>query len=317
MSQIAPSKTTRYVVISPARDEEQYIEKTIESMLQQTIRPAQWILVNDGSSDRTAEIIEHWAAKEPWIVAVHRTTISANDVPNSAEADAVAPSGSKANRGRRARQAKEIEAFYEGYERITVTDWEFLVKLDSDVGFESDYFERCLAEFHADSKLGVGGGVICHWQEGELQIETTPSFHVRGATKTYRRLCWDQIGGVLRGAGWDTIDEVKANMLGWSSRSFTQLKVVHYRFTGAANGAWQNAIKNGVWNYISGYHPLFMLLKCIKRLFEKPHLTSVGLFYGFLLGYIQRIPQIDDKDLIRYLREQQLRKLAFRTTIWK
>jgi len=288
-------KTTRYVVVSPVRDEEQYLEETIRSMVKQTVRPMQWIIVNDGSTDRTAEIIDRWASEHSWIVAVQR-----ND------------------RGRREPGSGVIEAFYEGYRTISALDWEYLIKLDGDLGFEHEYFEKCFAEFDADPALGIGGGVIYHDLNGELQVESNPRFHVRGANKIYKRPCWEQITGLLCAPGWDTIDEVKANMLGWSTRSFEHLKVIQYRLTGAANGAWRNSIKNGLGSYISGYHPLFMLLKSVKRIVERPCVVvSAGLLYGFVLGYLRRVPQIEDKNLILYLREQQLRRLRLSASIWK
>ena len=170
----------------------------------------------------------------------------------------------------------------------------------------------------ADSKLGIGGGVISHYVNGAMKVEETPQFHVRGATKIYRRTCWEQIAGIVKGAGWDTVDEVKANMLGWKTHSFPDLEVVHYRYTGAANGAWRNAVKNGLWSYVSGYHPVYVLARCSNRMLRKPSIVgSVGLLWGFLQGYLKKIPQIDDKVLIRYLRKQQLRRIFFMTTTWK
>lgn len=305
-------ESKRYVVVSPVRNEAEHLGKTLRSMIHQTLRPAQWILVNDGSTDGTAEMIDQFAAEHPWIVAVHR---SSRDRAGQAEKSA---GGADPKRGKRAREAKEIEAFYHGYERLSAADWDFVVKLDGDVGFDPGYFESCLAEFAADPALGIGGGVICHVGKNGLEVEATPSFHVRGATKIYRRECWEQIGGVLRGAAWDTADEVKANQLGWNTRSFADLKVIHYRFTGAANGWWQNAVKNGVWSYIAGYHPLFMLFRCAKRLFRRPYgIGGIGLLTGFVLGYVRRIPQIEDRGAINFLRKQQMRRLTLRSTVWK
>jgi biofilm PGA synthesis N-glycosyltransferase PgaC len=295
MSSTPPHRSMRYVVVSPVRDEAQHLEHTIRSMLEQTVRPLQWILVNDGSTDETAEIVDRWASAEAWIVAVHRP-----------------------NRGRREPGSGVMEAFYDGYQRITATDWEYLAKLDGDLGFDGDYFERCFAEFAADARLGIAGGVISQRRNGKLQVETNPRFHVRGATKIYRRACWDDIGGLIRMPGWDTVDEVKANMRGWTTRSFAELPVIQYRCTGAANGAWHNAIKNGLGSFISGYHPLFLLLRAFTSLFERPCLVgSVGLLYGFLLGYIHGVPKIEDKQLINYLRKQQLRRLLRCPSIWK
>jgi biofilm PGA synthesis N-glycosyltransferase PgaC len=295
---------SRYVVISPVRDEAQYLETTICSMLEQTVRPAQWILVDDGSTDGTADIVRRYAAMHPWITPVHNL----NRVQEAR--------GS--SRGTRAREAKEIEAFYTGCEKLAVADWEYLVKIDGDVGFEPDYFERCFDEFEADSHLGIGGGLICNVVDGEMRPEPTPRFHVRGAAKIYKRACWEAIGGVVRGPGWDTLDEVKANMLGWRTHTFPHLKVAHYRFTGAANGTWKNFVKNGVWSYAAGYHPLFMAARCINQSVRAPYvLGSIGLMFGYLDGYLRCMPKVPDKNLVRYLRQQQLRRLSFRSNIWQ
>jgi poly-beta-1,6-N-acetyl-D-glucosamine synthase len=305
------AKTTRYVVISPVRNEAEHLEQTIRSVVEQTVRPLRWLIVNDGSTDQTPEIIERWAARHPWIVPVHRADLGRQRHPGVVEE-------TKANRGKRARAAKEIEAFYAGFERLTDRDWEFLVKLDGDLSFDPDYFERCFEEFATDSALGIAGGAICHLVDGVLEVEPSPRFHVRGATKIYRRTCWEQIGGVLQAAGWDTVDEVKSNMLGWSTRTLNGLNVLHYRFTGAANGAWDNAVKNGLWSYIAGYHPLFLLSRCAKQFFKKPAvLGSAGLFFGYLSGWMEGVPQIEDRSVIRYLRDQQLRRLCLRPSVWK
>jgi hypothetical protein len=107
-------------------------------------------------------------------------------------------------------------------------------------------------------------------------------------------------------------------MLGWTSRSSPELHVIHYRYTGAANGTWQNAVKKGEWNYISGYHPLFMAAKCLKHLFKRPWVTgAAGLLYGYILASASGAARVDDKDLIRYIQDQQLRRLMLRPTIWR
>jgi poly-beta-1,6-N-acetyl-D-glucosamine synthase len=284
-----------YIVITPARDEEAYLEKTILSVVQQTIRPTQWIIVDDGSRDRTGAIIDSYAAAYPWITPLHRS-----------------------NRGFRQAGGGVINAFYDGYARMEASDWDFIVKLDADLSFAPDYFESCFAEFAKDSGLGIGGGGIYHQQDGELKLEPSPRFHVRGATKIYRRECWEGLGGLLQAPGWDTVDEVKANMLGWTTRSFPHLRLSHYRFTGAADGAWKDCVKNGRANYITGYHPVFMLFKCMRRLMTRPYLIgALGLFWGFLSGYAGRTPQVKDRDLIHYTRKQQMRRLLLQESIWK
>jgi biofilm PGA synthesis N-glycosyltransferase PgaC len=287
---------TKYIVITPVRDEEEHIESTIQSMVQQTIRPLEWIIVNDGSTDGTGKILDEAARTYSWIQAVHR-----------------------GNRGFRKSGGGVVEAFNDGLRKVRSEDWEFVVKLDGDLAFEPDYFERCFEMFQQDPKLGVGGGVICYVDEdGAKRIEATPAFHVRGATKIYSRPCWEAIGGFWPAPGWDTIDEVKANMLGWSTRSFPDLHLIHHRLTGSADGWLGGLVKNGRANYVSGYHPLFMLAKCTSHLADRPLvLGSLALLYGFVSGYVKGIPQVDDPLMIRYLRREQMNRLMGRQTVWR
>jgi glycosyltransferase involved in cell wall biosynthesis len=289
------SQPVKYVVITPARDEQAYLRLTIESMVAQTIRPTEWIIVNDGSTDKTGEIIDEYAARYPWIRSVHRT-----------------------NRGFRKAGGGVVDAFNDGYKQLNYKDWDFIAKFDGDLSFDPDYFEKCFDYFEREPRLGVGGGVMCYIENGLKSFEENPRFHVRGATKIYRRACWDAIGGFWPAPGWDTMDEVKASMLGWSTRSFPDLHLLHHRHTGAADGTWANLVKNGRANYVCGYHPVFMILKCVRRIKSRPHLLGpTALMYGFLSGYFRGIPQVDEPDTIRYLRKQQLARLTGRDSIWK
>ncbi len=285
-----------YIVISPVRDEERYLPETIASMVAQTVKPSRWVLVNDGSSDQTGRIIDAAAAQYPWITAVHR-----------------------GNRGFRQAGGGVIAAFYAGFETLAADPWNFIAKFDGDLAFAPDYFERCLREFAATPRLGLGGGTCCKMVGGSVvpEFKGEPSFHVRGPTKIYRRECFHDIGGLIRAAGWDTVDQIKANMHGWETRTFPHIQIQHLRATGGAYGSWKDWVKNGLANYITGYHPLFMALKCIRRTLRNP-LSCEGpaLGWGFLKGYFQRVAQVEDPDMIRYLRRQQLRALTFRKSLW-
>ena len=288
--------TAAYVIITPVRNEVEHLRKTIESMVSQTCLPKKWVIVNDGSTDATSQIIDAAVKKYPWIEAVHR-----------------------ADRGFRKSGGGVIEAFYDGYRLLDGMTWDYLVKLDGDLSFEPSYFSSCFEQFNQNVKLGIGGGIICHEAAGALveEAQNDPPFHVRGATKIYRRECWEAIGGLIKAPGWDTLDEVKANMLGWKTYSFPELKLHHYRFSGNADGAWKNWVKNGMANYVSGYHPLFMFCKCLSRFKDKPYgLIPVALWFGFVSGYFKRIPRVDDHDLIEYFRDQQMRRLTFRSNLW-
>ena len=285
----------KYVIVSPVRDEEQYLEGTISSVVHQTILPAEWILVDDGSDDKTGNIIDEYARKYAWIHAVHRS-----------------------DRGARIPGAGVMEAFYDGYRRVASRDWDYIVKLDGDVRLEPDYFERCFERFEQDPQLGMCGGRMYCPSDGKLKLEAHPEFHVRGPIKLYRRSCWDDIGGLVKTAGWDTVDEVQANRLGWSTRTFSDLKVIHCRPTGAVQGIWRDGVKMGKAAYVSGYHPVFMLAKCARRFFQPPYV--LGAFahgYGFLTSYFKQIPRAGDRAFIRYIQGQQIRRLLFLESIWK
>ena len=284
----------KYIVVTPVRDEVEYIEKTIISMISQTIKPLEWWIVDDGSSDGTKKIIQKYADSHDWIKPVYRV-----------------------DRGFRKSGGGVIEAFYDAYNRITITEYEFIVKLDGDLSFDCDYFEKCFNYFSSDNQLGVGGGAVYSLINGKLVSEQDPLFHVRGATKIYKQRCWEEIGGLIIAPGWDTLDEVKANMLGYKTRRFNDLRLIQHKPTGSADGIWKNWHKNGRANYITGYHPLFMFAKCAKRVFQKPYfIVSLALLSGFLGGYLSKTPQVLDKNLIKYLRKEQLKKMLGMKTIW-
>lgn len=292
----ARSKTGSYVIVSPVRNEAKYLPLTIEAVTKQTVLPELWIIVDDGSNDETAAVAEAAAARYDWIRVVRRS-----------------------DRGYRQPGRGVVEAFYDGYSQIGVLEWQYVVKLDGDLSFAPDYFARCLLRFQQDPRLGIGGGTICKETSGFLIPESTsdPMFHVRGATKIYRRECWERIGGLIRAPGWDTVDEFKANMLGWATYTFQEIQALHYRPTGQAQGNWKNWVKNGHANYVTGYHPLFVLLKCVSRLKSKPYgIAALGLFTGYMSGYLQRAPMVGDTRLIRYVRDQQMRRLLNRESLW-
>jgi poly-beta-1,6-N-acetyl-D-glucosamine synthase len=290
------TRPIKYVVISPVRNEAEYLPSTISSMLAQTVRPCWWVIVDDGSTDQTGPIARRAASAHPWIKVVHRQ-----------------------DRGFRKAGGGVVDAFYDGYRLVEGEAWDYLIKLDGDLSFGVDYFQRCFDCFEYDRKLGIAGGTICTQVNGVAQPEVMrdPKFHVRGATKIYRSTCWQQMGGLIAAPGWDTLDEVKANMLGWTTSTLPGINVIHHRPTGLAYGLWKDNVKAGLANYITGYHPLFMVFKFIRRVWEKPRIVGAcGVMSGFIKGYIKRIPKVPDRALIRYLREQQINRLLGRKSLW-
>lgn len=292
--------TLSYVIVSAVRNEGAFLARTIASVAAQTVRPSQWILVDDGSTDSTGALIDSAASRFPWIVAIHRR-----------------------DRGARQAGGGVVDSFYDGYAALADKPWDLVVKLDGDLQMAPDYFESCLREFEADPQLGIGGGTCCIVTEQGQRVEFMgePSFHVRGPCKIYRKGCFEDIGGLMRAPGWDTVDQVTANMRGWRTRSFPHIQLVHLRPTGGAYGSWANWTKNGLANYITGYHPLFMVCKCLKRCLGAPSLHRLqevcGLGYGYLKGLWQGAPRVGDAAVIRYVRSQQWRALTLRSSLWR
>jgi poly-beta-1,6-N-acetyl-D-glucosamine synthase len=287
---------TPYVVISPVRNEQSHLLLTVQSMANQTAKPTCWVIVDDGSTDATGHITEEAARSHAWIKVVHLE-----------------------DRGFRKPGGGVVDAFYEGFPLVANYPWEYIVKLDGDLSFEPAYFEKCFMHFRSNPRLGIAGGTICsaHGPLIEPESRVDPKFHVRGATKIYRKACWQEIGGLIHAPGWDTLDEVKANMLGWSTSTLPDINVIHHRPAGAAYGLWKDRVKGGVGYYTIGYHPVFMLLKCLRRMAEKPYIIGgCGLWFGFLKGHVRRFPRVRDRALIKYFRQQQLNRMLGRKSLW-
>jgi glycosyltransferase involved in cell wall biosynthesis len=283
-----------YVVITPARDEEARLRLTLDSMVAQTVRPAEWIIVDDGSSDSTAAVVQEYSRLHSWIRGFER-----------------------ADRGRRLSGAGVVEAFYEGYHSLQYKDWEFLVKLDADLSFNPDFFQLALAHFRIQPRLGIGGARLCLLQNGSAQPEPGPRFHVRGATKIYRRQCWQAIGGLIEASGWDVVDEIKASMLGWTTESFADVSALHHRPTGGS-GPFRDMLKRGRGCYVAGYHPLYLAARCLRHLGSKPYLLgALGMGAGFVSGYLGRIGLQRDPALVRFVHREQWRRLRGQDTMWR
>jgi poly-beta-1,6-N-acetyl-D-glucosamine synthase len=294
VSKESPSSPIRYCIITAVRDEEQFIGDTIDSVLAQTVRPLEWIIVDDGSRDRTASIIASRARENPWIRSIRRE-----------------------DRGHRSKGGG-VQAFLEAYALLGSRNWEYLVNLDGDITFAADYFEKCFDQFRKMPSLGIGGGTVCAKIGGHWQAEPSPAFHVRGAAKIYRRECWNALGGLWPGLGWDTIDEVKANQLGWKTQTFPGIQLLHHRLSGKMWGAWGFAVLDGEADYIVRYLPLFFCLKCVRHIFYSPFvIRSIGMVYGYLRGFVDGTPRVADREMVQYLHRQQLRRLFGMSSIWR
>jgi len=278
---------SRYVVISPVRNEARYIEHTLNAVINQTIRPTQWIIVDDGSSDSTTAIVKRYQKKNPWIILVSRP-----------------------DRGYRKIGSGVVEAFYSGFSQIS-KPWDFVVKLDGDISFAPDYFKELLKRFSADSNIGMASGQTFVPHGSKLVWERVHPNHVCGQTKMYRKKCFESIGALVKRRGWDCIDEIRAQMLGWETRNYATLKATHYRPTASSTGFWLTGkFGEGKSSHYVGYHPLFAIARGLRQTVERPYLFG-GLTFilGYMAAAITFAPRYPDKKLRTFLRKQQKKRL--------
>ena len=279
--------TSSYVIISPVRNEEKYIEKTLLSIISQTILPAEYIIVDDGSSDGTATIVKKIASNNPWIRII-----------------------SKMDRGDIDMGRGVMEACNMGIKEIRTGDWDYIVKLDGDLLLEPDYFSILLGRFRKNKKLGIAGGTCYVFKNGKIAEEAVPSFHPMAAARIYRRKCFEDIGGFIETLGWDTIDLLRAQMKGWETVRYPDLKIKHLRMMSSRKGLWEGKVRLGRNFYITGYHPLFLIARSIYRLMEPPFFVETfGVIYGYLKALLNNERLVVTKEEKRFLRRQQLRRL--------
>jgi poly-beta-1,6-N-acetyl-D-glucosamine synthase len=281
-----------YGAITPARDEEKFLPGLISSMLSQTRMPLRWIVIDDGSVDSTARLLDDLASRHKW-VSVHH-------VPSGGERQ---PGGESA-----------LQRFLSPQ---LWSDCDVIFRVDADISFEPDFVNAMLAEFRRDPSLGVASGTLYEQRRGEWQEMRVPRFHTRGAIKMYSRACLSAIGGVEPGLGWDTIDEARAAFLGFTTRSFRHIKARHHRPQGSAAGVLRGRVASGKAAYQSGYSPLFMTVRVCRQMLSWPPLAgALCMFAGYLEGYLHRRPRTASPELIKFIRRQQTRRLLLMKTVW-
>jgi glycosyltransferase involved in cell wall biosynthesis len=281
------------LAITPARDEEKLLPGLIASMVAQSRPPDCWIVIDDGSVDETGSILDDAARRHHWIEPHH--------LPR--------------NRPRAAGGESVVMQFLppKEWER-----WDYLLRLDADLSFGPALIESLVAEFKRDSKLGVAGASLLEPDGDSWRAIEVPSFHTRGAVKMYSGLCFSAIGGLEAGLGWDTIDELRAMMLGFHSRHFPHIQAYHHRPQGTATSLWRARLSAGRAAYRSGYSTLFMLVRAGRHLFSPPKLVGAAmLLAGYFEGYLRRWPRPVSPELVRFVRQQQLRRLLMLDTLWR
>ena len=278
-----------YVLVTAAYNEERHIADTLRSVTDQRLLPCRWVVVSDGSTDTTDQIVRAWAERHPFIEFIRVEKAEKHDF------------------------AAKVHALRQGFARLADVDYDFIGVLDADLSFQPDYFERLLEHFAAEPELGVAGGNIEQLVDGAIVPRVKDLNSVAGAVQFLRRECFEQTGGLpaLKHGGEDAAMEIAARMHGWQTRTFPELKVVHFGLVGAgAGGALRARFKWGRMNFNLGYHPLFQLARSAYRVGEKPYLFgSFAELAGYAAGRARdRQPSVDG-DVVRYLRREQLAKL--------
>lgn len=284
-----------YVLITPARNEAALIEDTIQSVIGQTVRPRRWVIVSDGSTDGTDEIVRRYATLHPWIQLVR--------TPERKERHF----------------AGKVRAFEAGYSAVKGLDYDVIASLDADITFDPEYFSFLLGKLVADPALGLVGtpfdddGKVYDYRFVNIE-------HVSGACQVFRRECFEAIGGYVpvKGGSIDHIAVITARMKGWKTRTFTEKKSFHHRVMGTAEANLLRSRYNyGVKDYTIGNHPLWEVFRTVYQMKQEPYVIGgISLAVGYVSAFLRRVQRPVSPELLAFHRREQmqrLRKLVLRT----
>jgi glycosyltransferase involved in cell wall biosynthesis len=278
-----------YVLVTPARNEEAFIEKTIESVIHQTVLPLKWVIVDDGSTDETGSIVRNYLKDHPWIDLVQRP------------------------RREERHFAAKVDSFNAGFERVKDLPYDVIGNLDADISFDNDFMEFLLKKLSRTPRLGVAGTIF----KEEGYSSDTDSFeghrHVAGQCQLFRRECWDEIGGYIphRAGGIDWMAVITARMKGWETESFREKWFFHHRHLGTAGrGVVASAFVYGQKDYYLGGHPLWEACRVIYRMTKAPFIVSgAALGLGYFWALVKSAPRPVSSELMAFHRKEQLTKL--------
>ncbi len=276
------------VLITPARNEEAYIELTLKSMVAQTVRPLKWVIVSDGSTDRTDEIVRKYTAEHDWIDLVRM------------------PERKERNFG------GKVFSFNAGRERVKDLKYDIIGNLDADMSFERDLFEMLMRHFAENPKLGVGGAPFTEGK-GTYDFRYSSIEHVSGACQLFRRECFEDIGGYkpMKGGGIDVLAVLTARMKGWQTRTFPERVCFHHRSMGSAkDNPLAISFRLGQKDYLLGRHPLWQLFRSIYQVTRPPLiLGGFTLFAGYFWLALKRVERLVPEDVVRFQRREQMARL--------
>jgi poly-beta-1,6-N-acetyl-D-glucosamine synthase len=279
-----------YIVVSPVKDEEKFIQQTLESMACQSRKPVAWIIVDDGSKDATVEKIRKWQEKYSFIHLLTKDSSAA-----------VEP---------RQPGAGVIRAFNRGLTEAQRFSWDVIVKLDCDLKFSGEYFNTLMERFEANPKLGIASGIYSEERDGRWIPVKMPPYHAAGACKVVRKECFAQIAGFVAAKGWDTVDEIRAISRGWITRHFTDLQMQHLKPEGSGIGQIRTHIMLGEIYRQTGGSKLFFAVKLVRRLVDRPVIVgSLAMLAGYAGAALRRKPLLVSREEARQYSRILIRRL--------
>lgn len=277
-----------YLLVSPCRNEADFMKQTLDSVVAQSIQPKLWVIVDDGSTDGTPAILADYASRYPFIKIVTRT-----------------------NRGHRSVGPGVIEAFYAGFESVDSSEFDFICKLDLDLIMPPRYFEILIQRMNENPRIGTCSGKPYYVDKtsGNLISEGCGNENSIGASKFYRRQCFEQIGGFVRQVMWDGIDGHRCRQLGWIAISWDEpdLRFTHLRPMGSSQqNIFVGRMRHGFGQYFMGTGMIYMLASAVYRMARPPYVTGgMAMFWGYLNSLIKGLPKFEDEELVKFIRKYQ------------
>ncbi len=281
----------RLLLITPVRNEQAHIELVADAVASQTRPPDLWLIVDDGSTDRTPEILAGLMRRIGFL-----------QVLDTADLPPVGPVND------RLATAADARAFNLGLNSVAWESFTHVAKLDGDTELPPHYFERLLEEFDRDTDLGLAGGLYADPSprgDGWEVVGIPTAYHVPGTLKCYSIACFQAIGGMWERLGWDTIDETYARMRGYRTQAFSELVALHHRPRASADGTLRGRARHGECAYIAHFTPLWVTLRTFKMGLAPPRgLSGVAFLYGYMRSIVRRTPRVDDPAFRRFVRRE-------------
>lgn len=284
-----------YILVTPCKNEEESLPKLAESILNQTVKPKIWVIVDDGSIDKTPDILQNLTSKHTWVKGIRL-----NEKPRDL--------------GIHVAQVYRTGFNYAiNYCKENGFDYNYIASIDADIILEDNYFDSLIVEMEKNQNLGICSGHIGNIINGKVIWSDFREDLPSGGARLWRKECFEYTGGYLLTCSPDSVSNVKAKISGWDTRQFEHIKAISTRAYASAEGQWKGYKKLGANNYFIGYTPIHVILKGIKLLHSKNEYfrNGVGLAYisGYFSEYIKNAPRIDDPEIINYYKNNRLREI--------